>query len=101
MRHVILAVTLLTVPALAHADPATSAGPGKLVCKTAAKCELGIGDPVQMRYQIDPSALPDADKTRIGDQCKPKATKPCIVTIQGTENGDALKVKAASIKWYN
>jgi hypothetical protein len=25
--------------------------------------------------------------------------KPCIVTIQGTQQGDAMKIMAASIRW--
>jgi hypothetical protein len=83
------------------AEPAlaTSAGPGRIICKATSFCELGIGVPAHLRYRVDGSALPDADKARL-KQCTVSA-KPCVVTVNGTEMGDAMKVKAAKITWYN
>jgi len=45
-------------------------------------------------------ALPAEDQTRLSKQCTPKAS-PCVATVDGTEMGDPLKIKAAKIKWYN
>jgi hypothetical protein len=81
--------------------PATSAGPGKIICKTATSCQLGIGDPAQIKYQINVDALPAPDKERLGKQCTSTGKTPCVATVTGTEMGDLLKVKAAKITWYN
>ena len=81
--------------------PAASAGPGLIVCKTAKACELGIGNPAKLKYQIDVEALPPPDKDRLGKQCKPEGKTPCVATVDGTEIGDPMKIKAARIKWYN
>ena len=81
--------------------PATSAGPGKIICKTATSCQLGIGDPAQIKYQINVDALPAPDKERLGKQCTSTGKTPCVATVNGTEMGDPLKVKAAKITWYN
>jgi hypothetical protein len=81
--------------------PGTSAGPGKIICKTATSCQLGIGDPAQIKYQINVDALPAPDKERLGRQCTSTGKTPCVATVTGTEMGDPLKVKAAKITWYN
>ena len=92
----ILALTAL--PAVA-APPPVNAGPGAIVCKDPAHCVLGIGSPPSIKYTVDATALSAEDKTRL-KTCV--AGKPaCIATVTGTENGDPLKVKAVSIKWYN
>jgi hypothetical protein len=83
------------------AGPATSAGPGRVICETATLCQLGIGDPATIKYQINIQDLPAADKDRLSKQCKPNGETPCVVTINGTEIDDPLKVKAAKITWYN
>ena len=80
--------------------PATSAGPGRITCGSATACELGVGVPAKMKYRIDTAALPAADKDRLTKQCTAKAP-PCVATVQGTEMGDPMKLKAASIKFYN
>jgi len=99
------AVTLLALPAplsqAQPAGPATTAGPGRIICKSAASCVLGIGTPATLKFQVDTSGLPGADKDRLGQQCKSSGKTPCVVTVQGNEMGDPMKVKAASIKWYN
>ena len=94
-----LAIMLLTaLPAVAAAPP-VSAGPGTVTCKDPAHCVVGIGSPPSIKYTVDATALSAEDKTRL-KTCV--AGKPaCIATVAGTENGDPLKVKAASIKWQN
>jgi hypothetical protein len=88
-----------TATARAQVPPATtSVGPGKVFCRSASACELDIGTPVSLKYQIDPAALPAADKDRLTKQCKITGT-PCVATVTGTET--KAGVKAASIKFYN
>ena len=95
---------MLSATASPHAEatgPATSAGPGRITCKTAKLCEIGIGTPAALKFQVDVEALPAADQDRLTKQCKPNGKTPCIATVQGTEMGDPMKVKAAKITWYN
>jgi hypothetical protein len=85
--------------AVAQAQPATSSvGPGRVFCRGATACELDIGTPVSLKYRIDPTALPAADKDRLTRQCKVTGT-PCVATVTGTET--KAGVKAAGIKFYN
>ena len=65
---------------------------------TRAPASLSIGAPATLKYKIDPSALPAADKDRLTKQCIAKGT-PCVVTVTGSETKTG--VKAASIKFYN
>jgi hypothetical protein len=98
------AAALLLATPLAHAQqpgPTTSAGPGRITCKAATTCEVGIGTPVKMKFQVNVEALPAADKDRLTKDCKRNGKTPCIVTVQGTEMGDPMKVKAAKITWFN
>lgn len=98
-----VAALILAAP-LAHAQnpgPATSVGPGRITCKTVTMCVLGVGTPAALKFQINVEALPAEDKDRLNKQCKLNGKTPCIVTVQGTEMGDAMKVKAAKITWYN
>jgi hypothetical protein len=98
-----LAALLFAAPIAVAQQPApvATAGPGRIICRTATTCVLGIGDPAQIEYQIDAGALPEADKDRLSKQCVPAGTTPCVVTIEGTEMDDPLKVRAAKITWYN
>jgi hypothetical protein len=83
----------------AQAQPApTSAGPGRIICRTIANCELGVGIPPSIRYDVDASDVPDADKDRLVKQCTANAA-PCVATVTGTETDTGIK--AASIKFYN
>jgi hypothetical protein len=84
--------------AQAPAPAPTSAGPGRITCSSATKCQLGVGTPPSIRYTIDASALPDADKTRLTKQCTTKAP-PCVATVEGTETNTVIK--ASKIKFYN
>ena len=90
---------LCGAPACAQGQPAsTSAGPGRIICRSATSCDLGVGTPPSIRYKIDASGLPDADKSRLVKQCTAKAA-PCVATVTGTET--KAGIKAASIKFYN
>jgi hypothetical protein len=76
----------------------TSAGPGRIICRSAASCELGVGIPASIRYHVDVSGVPDADKDRLVKQCTAKAA-PCVATVTGAETKTGIK--AASVKFYN
>jgi len=92
-------VFVMAATARAQAQPAaTSVGPGKVFCRSTTACELDIGTPVSLKYKIDPTALPVADKERLTKQCKVTGT-PCVATVTGTET--KAGVKAAGIKFYN
>jgi hypothetical protein len=92
-------VSIGTVPAAsAQTQTTTSVGPGRIICRGATSCELGIGTPASIRFKIDPTALEAADKDRLTKQCTAKGA-PCIVTLTGAET--ATGIKAASIKFYN
>ena len=105
MRVFMSALALVLTASMAQAaetpGPATSAGPGRVICKNATTCELGIGSPAKLKYRIDVTALPAEDKDRLTRQCGPEGEKPCIATFDGTEMGDPVKIEAAKIKWYN
>ena len=81
--------------------PATTAGPGRIICKNAASCELGLDKPARLKYRINATALPDADKERLTKHCTAQNKTPCVVSVHGTEMGDAVKVKATKITFHN
>jgi hypothetical protein len=54
-----------------------------------------------LRVQVLVGVLPAADKDRLSKQCAVGGGTPCVVTVQGTEMDDPLKVKAMKITWYN
>jgi hypothetical protein len=95
---VMVAMMAGSASALAQGPAAASFGPGRVICRSATSCELGIGTPASLKYRIDPSALPEADRSRLTQQCTAKGT-PCVVTVTGTEAKNV--VRAASIKFYN
>jgi hypothetical protein len=99
LTSALAALLLSALPAQAQQTP-ISAGPGRITCKPASLCVLGIGDPAKIEYQIDITALPDADEDRLLKQNGPDGKTPCIATVQGT-TGDEVKVKAAKITFYN
>ncbi len=79
--------------------PPTSAGPGRIICKSIKSCELDVGTPpTTLRYKIDASSLGDADKDRLVKQCTAKGT-PCVATVTGPETKGV--VQAATIKFFN
>jgi hypothetical protein len=97
----VMTVALLAMPRADAQQPAASAGPGRITCKTATMCEVGIGTPVKLKFQVNVEALSPEDKDRLDKQCKPSGKTACIVTVQGAEMGDPMKIKAAKITWYN
>jgi hypothetical protein len=97
---VLAGVVALWAPVVwAQGQPApTSVGPGRIICLSISSCELGIGIPPSIRYDVDISAVPDADKDRLVKQCTANAA-PCVATVTGVETETG--VKAAGIKFYN
>lgn len=85
-------------PAMAQRASAVSVGPGRIVCN-AAFCELGSGASAKGRYRIDVSTLPEAETLRLR-RCT-GVSKPCIVTIDGIEQGDKLRIMARDIHWQD
>ncbi len=84
--------------AVAQRAAAVSVGPGRIVCN-AAFCELGSGSSASQRYRIDVTALPETDVLRLR-RCT-GVSKPCIVTIDGIEQGGKLRVMARDIHWQD
>lgn len=78
-----------------RAAPAT-VGPGRIVCN-AAFCEMGSSARPKERVRVIVSNLPPEEVHRLR-KCTGVA-KPCIVTIIGTQQGDAMKVLAGTIQW--
>jgi hypothetical protein len=84
--------------ACAQRAAATSIGPGRIVCN-AMFCELGIGNHPRQRYRVIASALPEAQTRRL--QVCTGVSKPCIVTVDGIEQGDKMKIMATRIAWQD
>ena len=80
---------------LQRAAPAT-VGPGRIVCN-ASFCEMGSGARPKERIRVIVSNLPP-DEIRRLRKCTGVA-KPCIVTIEGTQQGDLMKIMASAIHW--
>jgi hypothetical protein len=80
-----------------RAAPAT-VGPARIICN-ASFCEMGSGARPQERVRVVVSNLPSDEIHRLR-KCTGVA-KPCIVTIQGTQQGDAMKIMASSIQWQD
>lgn len=80
-----------------RAAPAT-AGPARIVCN-ASFCELGSGAQPEQRIRVIISNLPQ-DEIRRLRKCTGVA-KPCIVTVEGTELGDQMKIMATRIQWQD
>jgi len=79
-------------------SPTTTAGPGRIICRSAANCVLGVGIPPSIRYEIDASVLPDVDRQRLVKQCT-AAAAACVATVTGTEKKRGIK--ATAIKFHN
>jgi len=78
-----------------RAAPAT-AGPGRIVCN-ASFCEMGSGARPKERVRITVSNLPQ-DEIRRLRKCTGVA-KPCIVIVEGIQQGDSMKIMATSVRW--
>jgi hypothetical protein len=90
------AALAVAVPANAQRAAPATAGPGRIVCN-AAFCEMGSGARPKERVRIIVSNL-SRDEIRRLRKCTGVA-KPCIVTIEGTQQGDAMKIMASNIQW--
>jgi hypothetical protein len=97
-RFVLAAFATTAFVTAANAQRAAHAtvGPGRIVCN-AAFCELGSGARPKERVRVIVSNLPQ-EEIRHLRKCTGVA-KPCIVTIEGTEQGDAMKILASDIHW--
>jgi hypothetical protein len=78
------------------ASGATTVGPGRIVCN-AAFCQLGSGARPKERFRVIVSDLPREEIHRLR-KCTGVA-KPCIVAIDGIEQGNPMRIMATSIRW--
>jgi hypothetical protein len=85
-----------STPANAQRAAPTSVGPDRIICN-AAFCEMGSGAHPRERIRVIVSNLAQGEIRRLR-KCTGVA-KPCIVTIQGTLQGDEKQVMATSIDW--
>ncbi len=81
-------------PALAR----TTVGPGRIVCN-ASFCELGSGAKPKERVRVIISELPHEEVQRLR-KCT-GVSKPCIVTVSGTEQDSPLRILAETIDWQD
>ncbi len=95
-----LTLILVATGSAAHAQRAApaSAGPGRIVCN-AAFCELTVGDHPKQRIRVIASRLPEDDARRLR-QCT-GVSRPCVVTVDGIEQGDKMKILATRIAWQD
>jgi len=77
---------------------AGSIGPARIVCN-ASFCQMGSGARPKERYRVIVSDLPKTEIHRLR-KCTGVA-KPCIVTIEGVEQGGRMKIIANSIHWQD
>jgi hypothetical protein len=82
-------------PALAQT---TTVGPARIVCN-ATFCEMGSGARPKERIRVIISDLPH-DQVRRLRKCTGVA-KPCIVTIEGAQQGGPTKIMATTINWQD
>ena len=100
--HLLSPTRALTAALPAHArQPATASGPGRITRETATMCEVGIGAPVNLKFQVSVEALAGEDKERLSRRCKLSREMPRIVTVRGDEMDDPMTIKAAEITLYN
>lgn len=92
------AAAAFEAPANAQTEAPATAGPGRIVCN-AAFCELGSGARPKERVRIIVSNLPEDEIHRLR-KCT-GVSKPCIVTIEGTQQGDPMKIMASDIHWQD
>jgi hypothetical protein len=95
IRFTIGLAVAVAASAQAHA---TTVGPGRIVCN-ASFCELGSGARPKERVRVIVSDLP-FDEIRRLRKCTGVA-KPCIVTIDGAEQGGPMRIMAESIHWQD
>jgi hypothetical protein len=74
----------------------TTVGPARIICN-AAFCEMGSGARPKERVRVIVSNLSQDEIHRLR-KCTGVA-KPCVVTIEGTQQGGPMRVMASSIRW--
>jgi hypothetical protein len=90
------AVLALTATAQAQRAAPSEVGPERIVCN-AEFCEMGSSARPKQRVRVIVSNLP-ADEIHRLRKCTGVAA-PCIVTVEGTEQGDRMKIMASKIEW--
>ncbi len=93
----LVAAACVTAANAQRAAPAT-VGPGRIVCN-AAFCEMGSSARPKERVRVIVSNLSPDEIHRLR-KCT-GVSKPCIVTIEGTQQGDVMKVLATTIRWQD
>jgi len=93
---VVVAALALTAPAVAQRAAPSAVGPERIVCN-ASFCEMGSSARPKQRVRVIVSNLPPAEIYRLR-KCTGVAA-PCIVTVEGTEQGDSMKIMANKIEW--
>jgi hypothetical protein len=91
-----LAVGLSVALALPARAQTTTVGPARIVCN-AAFCEMGSGARPKERVRVIVSDLPPDEIHRLR-KCTGVA-KPCMVTIDGSEQGGPMRIMATAIHW--
>jgi hypothetical protein len=90
-------LALVPVAQAQRAAPA-SIGPGRIICN-ATFCELGVGPRPVQRIRVIASGLPEVDTRRLR-KCT-GVSRPCVVTVDGLEQGDRMKIMATRIVWQD
>jgi hypothetical protein len=94
--HAAVAIIALTATARAQRAAPSAVGPERIVCN-AEFCEMGSSARPKQRVRVIVSNLP-ADEIHRLKKCTGVAA-PCIVTVEGTEQGDRMKIMASKIEW--
>ena len=95
----LITIAALSAPASTPAwAGATSVGPGRIVCN-ASFCELGSSATPKQRVRVIISDLPREDIRRL-HKCT-GVSKPCIVKIDGAEQGSPAKIMATTVYWQD
>jgi hypothetical protein len=92
------AVTTVVLPASDPQVRTVTAGPNRIICN-ASFCQLGSGARPRERFRIIVSGLPQHEIRRL-QKCTGIA-RPCIVSIDGVEQGSPMRILATSIHWQD
>jgi hypothetical protein len=94
----LVGTAVMAIMAAADAERAapTTVGPARIFCN-ASFCEMGSGARPKERIRVVVSNLPPDEIHRLR-KCT-GVGKPCIVTVDGTQQGDPMKVLASNIHW--
>lgn len=93
IRLAIMLVAAAAEPAYAGSS---TVGPARIVCN-ASFCEMGSSARPKERVRVIISELPHDEVKRLR-KCT-GVSKPCIVTIDGAEQGSPTRIMASTIRW--